>query len=268
MQKLTIRFRYLRGRENFVFSVVAWSSLTLAVFFGASGVRGISPPTFHVTGTIRDYNGVIAAGPRRDFTGILMPGAEVTFVGANIVKTIPADDKGHYEADLPLGIYRMFAYSGSRFLEVFERPVFWTGYLTNATLDVTFEQYRNNCDLGIPAGTHHVPDAEDAKNACGGSESFAVPSNDGVPFNLLVRYKNRKHVDSGYAYVKGSVPYLGPVFVAYNLFTLRADYVVYDEKSRTLEANGNVIFEAADGIVQRTAAVKFGLKNGEAKPML
>jgi hypothetical protein len=232
---------------------------------GTSAALGKLPQTFHVRGTVRDYNGVIVAGPRRDFTDLPEAGAEVIFVGANIVKTVSADEKGHYETDLPIGRYRMIAYSGSRFLQVFERPVFWTASQTNVTLDVSFELYRNNCDLGIHAG--HIPNAEDFKNACGGSESFAVASGDGDRFELVIRYKNRERIDGGYAYVKGSGLHTGPVFVAYNLFTLRAEYVVYDEKSRTLEAHGNVSVEAADGTVQQAAAVKFRLENGEAKPV-
>jgi hypothetical protein len=245
--------------------LVAVMLLVFKPLVGPSSAFGKLPRTFHVGGTVRDYNGVIVAGPRRDFTDLPVAGAEVIFVGANIVKTVSADEKGHYETDLPLSQYRMIAYSGSRFLQVFERPVFWTGSLTNVTLDVRFEPYRNNCDLGIHAG--HIPNAEDFKNACGGSDSFAVASGDGDLFELAIRYKNREHIDGGYAYVKGSIPYTGPVFVAYNLFTLRAEYVVYDEKSRTLEAHGNVIVEAADGTVQQSAAVKFRLENGDAKPI-
>jgi hypothetical protein len=253
---------------RWVQSLTLMVALMLLVFeplVGPSAALGKLPQTFHVRGTVRDYNGVIVAGPRRDFTDLPVTGAEVIFVGDNIVKTVSADENGHYETDLPIGLYRMIAYSGSRFLQVFERPVFWTALLTNITLDVRFELYRNNCDLGIHAG--HIPNAEDAKNACGGSESFAVASVDGERFELVIRYKNREHIDGGYAYVKGSIPYTGPVFVAYNLFTLRAEYVVYDKKSRTLEAHGNVTVEASDGTVQQSAAVKFRLENGDAKPI-
>jgi hypothetical protein len=58
-----------------------------------------------------------------------------------------------------------------------------------------------------------------------------------------------------------------PVFVAYNLFTLRADRVVYDVQSRTLEATGNVVAENADGTIQRADSMKFRVENGEAIPL-
>jgi hypothetical protein len=241
----------------------------LVLFFepliGPSVALGKLPQTSHVRGTVRDHNDVIVAGPHRDFTDLPVAGAEVIFVGDNIVETVSADEKGHCETDLPTGRYRMIAYSGNRFLQVFERPVFWTASLTNVILDVRFELYRNNCDLVTHAG--HIPNAEDVKNACGGSDSFAAASGDGEPFELVIRYKNRERIEGGYAYVKGSIPYTGPVFVAYNLFTLRAEYVVYDEKSRILEAHGNVLVETAGSIVQQSAAAKFRLENGDAKPI-
>ena len=42
-----------------------------------------------------------------------------------------------------------------------------------------------------------------------------------------------------------------PVFVAYNLFTLRADHVDYDAQTRTLQATGNVVIVNAGGETQR-----------------
>jgi lipopolysaccharide assembly outer membrane protein LptD (OstA) len=58
-----------------------------------------------------------------------------------------------------------------------------------------------------------------------------------------------------------------PVFVAYNLFTLHADFVSYDEEGKTLKATGNVIVERTDGTTQRADSMSFRLENGLATPL-
>jgi lipopolysaccharide assembly outer membrane protein LptD (OstA) len=57
-----------------------------------------------------------------------------------------------------------------------------------------------------------------------------------------------------------------PVFVAYNLFTLRADRVGYDAQGRMLEATGNVVATNADGATEHADSMTFRIENGEAIP--
>jgi hypothetical protein len=52
--------------------------------------------------------------------------------------------------------------------------------------------------------------------------------------------------------------------VAYNLFTLQADHIVYDVQRSTLEAMGDVVVENADGTTQRADSMTFKIENGEA----
>ena len=53
-----------------------------------------------------------------------------------------------------------------------------------------------------------------------------------------------------------------PVFVAYNLFTLRAERVVYDVQSKTLQATGNVVTVDADGATRRADSMTLEIENG------
>jgi lipopolysaccharide export system protein LptA len=55
-----------------------------------------------------------------------------------------------------------------------------------------------------------------------------------------------------------------PVFVGYNLFTLRAEHVVYDGKNRTLQAKGKVVVINEKGETQRADSMTFRVENGEA----
>jgi lipopolysaccharide assembly outer membrane protein LptD (OstA) len=57
------------------------------------------------------------------------------------------------------------------------------------------------------------------------------------------------------------------VFVAYNLFTLRADHVTYDQKDQTLHANGKVVMINEKGESQRADEMTFRIENGEAIPL-
>jgi lipopolysaccharide assembly outer membrane protein LptD (OstA) len=59
-----------------------------------------------------------------------------------------------------------------------------------------------------------------------------------------------------------NIPHV-PIFVAYNLFTLQADEVVYDVKSQTLEASGNVVAESSDGTAEHSDSMVFKIKNGK-----
>ncbi len=55
-----------------------------------------APPTFHVQGTVRSD---LSANDYVHW-------AEVTFEGEGLKKTVSTDEKGFYEAELPLGAYK------------------------------------------------------------------------------------------------------------------------------------------------------------------
>lgn len=233
--------------------------LACACLFGQSAARKTPPDTFHIRGAIcraRDRSAV--------------PEVTVTFEAEEVSKTLYTDDRGIYEADLPVGLYTMTARSPDRVLGLYQRPLFRVASPASLVLDIALETYiRSSCDLGVPPSSTHIPDADDAKDACGGRDFLPLPSDDGVPFQLLVEYESRKRTDRGYAY--SARPLLPrpatPVFVAYNLFTLQAHHVVYDVQGRTLKATGDVVATNADGATQRADSMTFKIENGEAIPL-
>ena len=254
-------------------SVIKLTSLTMVVvllactaLFGQSAPPVTSPQTFHIQGEIRYYNN----SPT--------PGAGVTFEGDNISKTVSADKNGFYETDLPVGIYTMTALDLSKLHYKYVRPPFRVGSSTNVTLNVTF--YAGlSCDLKSPT-------EEEVRNDCEGVDLFPIPSKDNVPFQLSIQCSSRRPIDRGceYSGLKTSLRPIGRgdkysslktpadlkirVFVAYNLFTLQADDVVYDVSGRVLKATGNVVVENADGATQRADSITLKIENGQATPLL
>ena len=238
------------------------ASLACATLFGQSVAPGTKLPTFHIHGAIRYYDD----SP--------VPGAGVTFEGDNISKTVSADKNGFYETDLPVGIYTMTAQDLSKLHYKYVRPPFRVASSTGITLNVTF--YAGlSCDLKSPT-------EEDVRNGCEGIDLFPIPSKDNVPFQLSIQYSTRRPTDRGceYSGLKISVRPIDQgdkysslktpadlrirLFVAYNLFTLQADHVVYNEQGRTLEATGNVVATNADGATHHADSMTFKIENGEA----
>jgi len=239
--------------------------IACASSFGQSAVPITELQTFHIKGEIRYYND----SP--------VPGAGVTFEGDNISQTVAADKNGFYETDLPVGIYTMTAQDLPKLHYKYVRPLFRVASSTSVTLNVTF--YAGlSCDLkSLTPG--------DVRNACEGIDLFPIPSKDNVPFELSIQYSSRRPTDRGCEY-SGLKTFLRPigrgdkysslktpaelnirVFVAYNLFTLRADDVVYDVRSRTLEATGNVVSVNADGVARRADSTTFKIENGQVTPL-
>jgi hypothetical protein len=68
-----------------------------------------------------------------------------------------------------------------------------------------------------------------------GEEFFSVPSKEGAPFRLYTRYGGlRSTTGETLDYRGDKAKYDDPVFVAYNLFSLQADRVVYDVNNQTI----------------------------------
>jgi len=249
---------------TFITMLVAF--LSCATLFGqfASPVPPLK--TVHIDGAIQNYNGVPASE------------AEVTFQGDKISKTVSTDERGFYEAVLPVGLYTMNTVyilnplnpsipsslqKGPRITEKYRRPLFRVASPTKVTLNVSFDA-QISCEPAFLAG--HIPTADEWEQACGGTELFSIPSDDNTPFQLSVRYGGWKRDDGGFTYWGRKIPHV-PVFVAYNLFTLQADKVVYNVKNGTLEATENVVVENADGTARRADSITFKIENGEAIPL-
>jgi lipopolysaccharide assembly outer membrane protein LptD (OstA) len=99
---------------------------------------------------------------------------------------------------------------------------------------------------------------------CAGSDLFSVPSREQVPFQLFIQFITRKSTDTGFAY-STDMRSSGrtPIFVAYNLFTLRADQVFYDQ-ARSLKATGNVVIANETGSTRQADSMTLKIENGEA----
>ena len=251
------------------------ASLFCATLLGQSATPTNQPQTSHIHGTVRSTidNSVVA-------------GVNLTFEAATGSKIVSTDRRGVYEADLPAGLYTMTAQPVSPALLTYKRPLFRVVSSTNLVFDVSLDAHQKvTCEIGNPPPGNQISDQDRVKNACGGLDEFPLPSEDGAAFQLLIRYGTRNPIDSGYVYsapVDFSVipepsyvyrngrnpPTLGPpVFVAYNLFTLRADHVTYDEKNQTLHANGKVVAVNEKGETQRADSMTFRIENGEANPV-
>ncbi len=129
------------------------------------------------------------------------------------------DGKGFYSADLPVGTYKMIAQGPTI------RPQALTQYTrlfrvvspTSIVLNGTLYMARMNCDA-IVGGVTEEQKKEAWKNACGGEDSFPIPSKDGTPLRIYVQYPQRETIDSGYLYTSNKIAQPDvPVFVAYNL---------------------------------------------------
>jgi hypothetical protein len=203
--------------------------------FGQPASLPTRPQTFHVRGTIKD-----------PLAGVI-PGVKVTFQSELLTMTVTTNNVGVYEADLPLGDYTMTA-RGPRGFRFYRRPLFHVTSQATVALNATLLVGRTD--------------------TCGGEELIPIPSGDGLPFKLSVRYGSRTTVGSTYSYIGEKTPqYEAPVFAVYNLFSLQADKVTYDVEKRTMEASGNVVAVNELGTSQRADSMVFKIENGQVAPL-
>jgi hypothetical protein len=228
--------------------------VTFAVLSSHSAPLRAQLQTFHISGTIRTP------------TDSLLPGANVTFNSAGATKTVSTNNAGFYEADLPVGLYTMTAQSVTqRQLQKYQRPLFRVAASTNLTLNITLDLAEPNCDPVMSVSGHALT-LDEYRNACGGWDFIPIPSSENIPFQLFIRYGGRRPSEGGYIYSDRKLPDGKEtlVFVAYNLFTLRAERVVYDAQHRILNATGNVIAIHEQGTTHRADSMGFRIENGQA----
>jgi hypothetical protein len=215
-------------------------------------VRTTKIPTFHIKGVIADASGGV------------VPGIKIWFHSKLLDKTVTANSAGACEADLTLGDYSMLA--RSRFLMMHRMQFRATSPTTLIVKGVAYPM-RLTCDLAW--GPNKEQNEEMAKAWCGGEDLFQIPLENGGAIPLYIQFEKRKHIDGGYAYSGDKLTtgdLLTPVFVEYNLFSLQADEVTYDVKSRTIRANGNVSIEG-DSATHRANSMTFRMENGQATPL-
>lgn len=241
--------------------------LLATAFFGQSGNSVAPIQTFHVRGTV--------SGPLGDD---VCPGTEISFQDKHSSTTLVSDNKGSYEVDLPVGLYTMMAQykyllGGHTHFQKYVRPLFRVSLPTNVVLNVSMFAPRLTCDIVVvgKSGQTATPEQleQGQKDLCGGEDLFPVPSTDGAPFQLYIRYPNRSPSDEvpDYAGAQLATNAYTPVLVEYNLFTLTAEHVVYDRKRQTIAASGNVTASNEFGELQHGDSMSFKMRDGQAFPV-
>jgi len=233
--------------------------LTSPVRCAQSGSHAVQDQTFHVRGTIR-----------RAYGNSVLQGVSITLKGQTAQKTVLINAAGLYELDLPIGSYTMTAHSSERLTRTYERPLFRVVAPTSIAFDAFLLSDGCSVDFGAtPSG--ELPDEKSAnetwENVCGGADVFQVPSDEGVPFQVSIAFVTREHRQSGYVYSsRMPIPgrYGAQVLVAYNLLTVRADEVTYDEQRRTLRATGHALATDETGDRGHGDSMTFKFENGQA----
>lgn len=228
--------------------------LLWATTFGQLADPAKQGQTFHAHGVVQL------------FTGKPVAGADVKFVAAGNSTTVTTDEKGIYDADLPLGLYTMTVLKvvNRNLVYSYQRPLFRVAGPSLVTLDVSFAAMMS-CDLVFDS-RQPPPTEEVTRGACEGTDRYPVPSKENVPYELSIQYGTRRPADKGYEYRSlrlGQQPAIR-VFVAYNLFTLLADDVSYDVESHALIATGKVVVEKTDGGIQLADSMTFKIEDGKA----
>jgi hypothetical protein len=167
-------------------------------------------------------------------------------------KAVTTNNVGAFEADLPLGDYTMTAQSrGFRF---YRRPLFRVASPVNVRFDIV---------LPVGKNINRIEVGETGPPSYCGEESFSAPSKDGTPFQLYIRYGGlRSTTGETRDYSGDKTKYDDPVFVAYSLFSLQADRVIYDVKERTIKARGNVVVANESGGTRRADSMIFKIDDG------
>jgi hypothetical protein len=241
------------GRMRFAF---ATSSV---IFLFCAALSGQATPatqvrTFHVRGTVRDFTGA----PIRDVR------AQVTFRNAKLSQIVSTSEAGTYETDLPLGIYTMHVEALQ--FRSYRRPEFRMMKPINITINVVLARVPPTRGVFNREYGALPPRREGASNITyHDGDFFSIPSSDGAPLRLYISYVKRIRTDYSYDYAgDDDPPYEDPVFVAYDLFSLRANTVLYDMESRRLDARGNVVVEDGSGRRNAAAVMSFKIENGRA----
>jgi hypothetical protein len=197
-------------------------------------------------------------GTIADPVGALVPGAEVTFDRQGSQNVVTADDAGFYSVDLPPGDYTMTV--KFRGFKTYRRPLFRALAATIVVFDVALQIGRCGDMVIVPSTEEHI---EEATRSCRQEDRFPAPSSDGVPFEVLISFGVRSDRGNVHIYEREARPSNAPVFVAYNVFSMRADKVTYDTKVEILQASGNVLVQDESG-ERHVGSISLRIADGRA----
>ncbi|HKD01413.1 MAG TPA: hypothetical protein VKB77_03255 [Terriglobales bacterium] len=170
----------------------------------------------------------------------------------------------------PFGNYSMTAQVFG--FRPYRRELFRVTSSKTVAFDSTLPVQRT-CDLTIVSSdggpvTLTLEEWESAKKQlCWREDSFPVPSSDGVPFKVWIRYAQHKASDERHFYTGEKTRINDPVFVTYNRFSLQANEVIYDATSKTINATGSVLATDESGSTLNADATAFKIENGQAIPI-
>jgi hypothetical protein len=224
--------------------------LLCETLFGQGFALAPQPQTFHVTGTITDPNGAVIAG------------AKVRFQREQAKTIVVTSGSGVYEADLSLDDYTMAAEVA--YFRPYRRPLFRVSTRINLIFNIVLS-VASSCDVVIVGPATGQDWAAAEEEFCLHEEFFQASSTDGVPYQVYIRYVKRSAVGDRHTYTSQKFPNEDRVFLAYNLFSLQADKVSYDEKSRIVEASGNVVVEDESGTSGPADHASFKMVEGRAE---
>lgn len=216
-----------------------------------SATQSDSRTTFRISGRITQL-------------GRAVPDQWVSFEGPSS-KSVKANSVGHYEADLPLGIWKVV-------VSVVPGPIAQGHSLSRPRLfqvttpaDVTLDLFARpgpfcpSIIIVTDDGRPPTEEEEERKNeSCAGQEFFSVPSNDGTQFEVIVGGSH------GLVASIDNDPHKRE-FGTYNLLTVQADKVVFTPfpDGGLLEATGGAVVNDGHREYRRNS-VKFLIGGGQA----
>jgi hypothetical protein len=230
-------------------------SVAFLVLCAAVPAQSNRDSTFHISGTVTRL-------------GTPIGGNWVAFEGPSKASA-RVDAVGRYEADLPLGVWKV-AVSGSSTSGITPVSRLSRPRVLRVTrpMAVVVDLYVNAVGCGgvlvvTPDGRPPTPQEEEKKDEhCQGRDFFPLPSEDGVPFEVAIG---------------GIFPQLCSIatenraacerqFGTYNLLTIYADQVTYTPAPNggLLEGKGNVVILDGGRESHETSA-RFLISDGQAQ---
>jgi hypothetical protein len=234
--------------------------LVLAVcctaLWGQSPTHTKAAGTFHVSGTIMQCGKAVRS-----------PDLAVAFEGSE-VRTVKASAEGAYAADIPAGIWTATAVpsiNGAGRNSGMSRSRKFRATAGRRVVMNVFLRPPVMCDLYIVTQEGGPPtqkeiDGRDA--ACYEEQYYALPSEDGAPFELVVGGLHK-----GFDPCSVNRDALRhPEFGTYNSWTVEADEISYNPVGKTLDARGNVVIYDDFGEHRKSRAT-FEIWDGRARPL-